>query len=67
MILVFRFLLLFCRLSMESTDAAAGMNFLALDVDQMTDLRKSQTSLLSVGGDDGNFQPNEVSNCLFNQ
>jgi hypothetical protein len=52
---------------MESTDAAAGMNFLALDVDQMTDLRKSQTSLLSVGGDDGNFQPNEVSNCLFNQ
>jgi hypothetical protein len=49
---------------MESTDTNVGMNSLA--VDGITDVRKSQTSLISANSDDPSFQINEVSNCQTN-
>ncbi len=43
---------------MESTDSTN----LTLNLDRMTEVRKSQTSLLSGSSDDPGFQMNEVSN-----
>ncbi len=52
---------LFFRLTMESTDSTIGMTSLALSLEPMTELRNSQTSLLSATSDDTGFQINEVS------
>jgi hypothetical protein len=46
---------------MESTDSTIGMTSLALSLEPMTELRNSQTSLLSATSDDTGFQINEVS------
>lgn len=45
---------------MEPTDSNIGTRLSTLNLDQITDHRKSQTSLLS-GSDETNLQFNEVS------
>ncbi len=47
---------------MESTDSTMAMNSLTLNLDRMTELRKSQASLLSATSDDPSLQINDVSN-----
>jgi len=47
---------------MEPTDSTMAMNSLTLNLDRMTELQKSQTSLLSAASDDASLQNNEVSN-----
>ncbi|CAF4633299.1 unnamed protein product, partial [Rotaria socialis] len=44
---------------MESTDMNSRMSTLTIDLDRLSDFRKSETSLLSAANDDSSFQPNE--------